>query len=103
MSRTTTLLLALCVLAVALPLAAPTAAAYCVNAICTPICMICIVVLQEVVSVHCEAATGGATTDASCGSWLTGAHGETVEAGAPLRAWARVGPSGHLSYGYALP
>ena len=107
MSRATPLLLALAVLTVALPLAAPTASAYCVSTFCPPLCIICIIIAQEAASLACAEATDGATTSVSCGSWLTGTHGESVDAPVPHGAagsyWAREGPSGQVAYGYALP
>jgi hypothetical protein len=105
--RVTTLVLAASLLALAVPLAAPTASAfYCLSTICPPMCIVCIIILQEAVSLHCAEATNGATTTATCGSWLTPDRTETVDAPVPAilgSYWAREGPSGAVSYGYVLP
>ncbi|GEM_PF-6041852 len=104
--RTPGILLAFALLTVAVPMAAPTASAYCLSTFCPPLCIVCIIVTQEANSAHCLVSTDGATTAVDCGSWLTGDKPASVNLPVPTVAgsyWVSVGPYEHVSYGYALP
>lgn len=104
--RASAAFLAVSLLALAIPLAAPTASAYCVSTICPPLCIVCIIVAQEVASAHCTATTDAAASTLACGSWLSG--DKSVAQDLPVPAdfgsyWVSVGPNEQVSYGYVLP
>lgn len=78
MVRFAALVLAFGLAAVAAPLAAPTAAAYCVHSVCAPVCMLCPWVLSQAVNSSCTLVADADSTDASCTLPALGTTGEST-------------------------